>query len=168
MIIEYIKKKTALIQLTLSYLGEEVFKMQLNVTTDYAIRVILYLSMKGVIVSSKELSEKMTIPEKYILKITKKLSEAGLTKTHIGKNGGFSVIKSAEEINLLDIISTMENTTKINRCLDKDKFCNRHATETCPVRSFYCILQEEIEKKLSLITIQDLISKSKSRKEREL
>ena len=73
--------------------------MQLNVTTDYAIRVILYLSMKGGIASSKELSEKMAIPEKYVLKITKKLSEAGLIKTHIGKNGGFSVIKSAEEIN---------------------------------------------------------------------
>ena len=141
--------------------------MQLNVTTDYAIRVILYLSMKGGIASSKELSEKMVISEKYVLKITKKLSEAGLTKTHIGKNGGFSVIKSAEEINLLDIISTMENTTKINRCLDEDKFCNRYATETCPVRSFYCILQEELENKLSLITIQDLISKSNNRKERK-
>ena len=141
--------------------------MQLNVTTDYAIRVILYLSMKGGISSSKELSEKMAIPEKYVLKVARKLSEAGLTKTHIGKNGGFSVIKPTEKISLLDIISTMENTTKINRCLDEDNFCSRYATETCPVRSFYCILQEEFENKLSLITIQDLISKSNRRKEKK-
>lgn len=133
--------------------------MQLNVTTDYAIRVILYLTMKGGIVSSKELSEKMSIPEKYVLKITKKLSEAELTKTHIGKNGGFSVMKSAEEISFLDIISTMENTIRLNRCLEEDKLCNRFATDHCPVRGFYCVLQEELEHKLSLITIQDILNK---------
>lgn len=138
--------------------------MQLNVTTDYAIRVILYLTIRGGVVSSKELSEKMGIPAKYILKITKKLSEAELTKTHIGKNGGFSVVKPAEEISLLDIITTMENTTKINRCLEEDRFCSRFATDNCPVRSFYCILQEELENQLSLITIQNLLSKSNGKR----
>ena len=33
--------------------------MRLNITTDYAIRIILYLSMKGGIISSKELSGKL-------------------------------------------------------------------------------------------------------------
>lgn len=141
--------------------------MQLNVTTDYAIRIILYLNMEGGIVSSKELSEKMAIPEKYILKITKKLSEAKLTKTYVGKNGGFAINKPADQINLLDIIDTMENTTKLNRCLEADRFCSRHATENCPVRNFYCVLQEELENKLSLITIQDLISKSYQRRKGE-
>lgn len=141
--------------------------MQLNVTTDYAIRVILYLAMKGGIVSSKELSEKMGIPAKYILKITKKLSEAELTKTHIGKKGGFSVIKPAKEISLLDVIATMENTTKVNRCLEEDEFCSRFATDNCPVRGFYCALQEELENKLSLITIQDLLSKSNGKRKDE-
>lgn len=121
--------------------------------------------MRGGIVSSRELSEKMAIPEKYILKITKRLSEAELTQTHIGKNGGFSVIKTANEITLLDIIATMENTTKINRCLEEDKYCSRFATENCPVRSFYCVLQEELENKLSLITIQDLLN-NQNEKER--
>lgn len=116
--------------------------------------------MRGGVIASKELSEKMTIPEKYILKITKRLSEAEITKTHIGKNGGFSVVKQADEISLFDIINTMESTTKLNRCLEADKFCSRFAIANCPVRSFYCVLQEELESKLSLITIQNLLDKA--------
>ena len=119
--------------------------MRLNITTDYAIRIILYLSMKGVIISSKELSETMKIPENYVLEVARKLTRAGLTRTYVGKNGGFAVNKPAQQIDLLSIIEIMENTVKINRCLEEDEYCSRFATATCPVRSFYCILQDELE-----------------------
>ena len=117
--------------------------MRLNITTDYAIRIILYLSMKGGIISSKELSETMKIPENYVLKVARKLTRAGLTRTYVGKNGGFAVNKPAQQIDLLSIIEIMENTVKINRCLEEDEYCSRFATATCPVRSFYCILQDD-------------------------
>lgn len=141
--------------------------MQLNVTTDYAIRVILYLSAKGGIVSSRELSEKNGIPEKYILKITKILANAGLITTHKGIRGGFSIMRPAQEISLLDVITTMENTIKINRCMEKDEYCSRCATDSCPVRGFYCELQDELENKLSHISIQDLLNEA-NRKEKRL
>ena len=135
--------------------------MRLNITTDYAIRIILYLSMKGGIISSKELSETMKIPENYVLKVARKLTKAGLTRTYVGKNGGFAVNKPAKQIDLLSIIEIMENTVKINRCLEEDEYCSRFATATCPVRSFYCILQDELESKLSSITIKSLLDGSK-------
>ena len=126
-----------------------------------AIRIILYLSMKGGIISSKELSETMKIPENYVLEVARKLTRAGLTRTYVGKNGGFAVNKPAQQIDLLSIIEIMENTVKINRCLEEDEYCSRFATATCPVRSFYCILQDELESKLSSITIKSLLDGSK-------
>ena len=54
--------------------------MQLSVTTDYAIRVTLYLLKKREIVRSCELSEELKIPRNYILKVTKKLEEVGIVK----------------------------------------------------------------------------------------
>ena len=77
------------------------------------------------------------------------------------KNGGFAVNKPAQQIDLLSIIRIMENTVKINRCLEEDEYCSRFATATCPVRSFYCILQDELESKLSSITIKSLLDGSK-------
>lgn len=134
--------------------------MQLNITTDYAIRVMLCLCKKETIVSAREISETMKIPEDYVLKITKKLLKSGLIKSYIGKNGGFSANKSPETITLFTIIQSVENTVKINRCLEGDRFCGRLATETCPVRSFYCRLQDELETSLSSITIKALLDAS--------
>ena len=84
------------------------------------------------------------------------------TRTYVGKNGGFAVNKPAQQIDLLSIIRIMENTVKINRCLEEDEYCSRFATATCPVRSFYCILQDELESKLSSITIKSLLDGSKA------
>lgn len=88
--------------------------MQLNVTTDYAIRIVLYLAIKKEITTSKEIGAAMGIPKNYVLKITHKLEE--------------------------------------------DKFCSRYATENCPVRGFYCKLQEELEKSLKKMTIKRLLA----------
>lgn len=52
--------------------------MQLNVTTDYAIRIVLYLAIKKEITTSKEIGAAMGIPKNYVLKITHKLVEAGI------------------------------------------------------------------------------------------
>lgn len=131
--------------------------MQLNITTDYAIRIIVYLSKTQEKATSKELSENLCIPQHYILKITKKLENAELINVYNGKNGGFSIAKEKSQISLLDIIETMEPTTKINRCLEPDKYCSRCATEYCPVRKVYCFLQKEIEERLSSITVDEIL-----------
>ncbi|MGX8850578.1 RrF2 family transcriptional regulator [Amedibacillus sp. YH-ame10] len=134
--------------------------MQLNVTTDYAIRIILCLASYSVPVSSTTLSKKMGIPQSYVLKIAKKLEKAGLIKTHIGTYGGYSLTKDTKEINLFEVVNIMESTSKINRCMEDDHYCSRFATETCPVRKFYCQLQEEIKEKLVSLTIDSLLEDS--------
>lgn len=67
--------------------------MQLNITTDYAIRIILYLSTKQKKITSKELSENLCIPQHYILKITKKLENAQLIHTYNGKMEVFLLLR---------------------------------------------------------------------------
>lgn len=131
--------------------------MQLNITTDYAIRILLFCAIKDDKVSSKEISESMGIPKNYVLKIVRQLSAAGMTASQSGQKGGVSLIKKPEEITLFDVLDVIEPTTKINRCLEADRYCSRFATENCPVRNFYCILQNEIETKLKEITIASLL-----------
>lgn len=88
----------------------------------------------------------MGIPKNYVLKITHKLVEAGIIERLVGAQGGFSLAQKIDDITLLDILNIMEPTMRVNRCLEEDKFCSRYATENCPVRGFYCKLQEELEK----------------------
>ena len=75
----------------------------------------------------------------------------------MGKNGGFALSKKPADISLLDVIELMETTMKINRCLEKDCFCSRHAAKDCPVRHFYCSMQQQMEQMLKMTTIDDMI-----------
>ena len=133
--------------------------MQLKLSTDYAIRIILYLATTNQVVPSLELSTRLGIPQSFVFKINKKLKSAGLIKTHSGSQGGVSLALPAERITLYQIINIMESTTKINRCLEEDEYCSRFATSYCPVRKFYCKLQNNIEVSLASVTIASLLEK---------
>ena len=131
--------------------------MQLNVTTDYAIRTVLYLAIKDELATANEIATAMGIPQNYVLKITSKLVAAGIIKRIVGAKGGFLLAKKQTEISLYEIINVLEATTKLNRCLEADKYCSRFATENCPVRAFYCELQGLLENKLQATTIASLL-----------
>lgn len=132
--------------------------MQLNITTDYAIRIILALANRdGEVVSSKDISMTMKIPQKYVLKITRSLVAAELIERRSGVYGGFLLARKPEEISLLEIVEVMEPTMRLNRCLEKDNYCSREATDNCPIRKFYINFQNIIEEKFSEVTIKTLI-----------
>lgn len=132
--------------------------MQLNITTDYAIRILIYLSERNTqVIPSKELSEVLCIPQSYVLKVLKKLSTADIIKMQVGVNGGSQINHSPEDINLFQITKLMEPTMKINKCLEADEYCSRDAITTCSIRKMYCRIQDQVEEKLSSITIQSLL-----------
>ena len=131
--------------------------MQLKITTDYAVRLVLYLAMRRRITTSHDISEALNIPQSMVLKIGSKLSDAGIVNISTGVQGGFSLQKKDTEIRLIDIIKTMESTIKINRCLEEDEFCSREAVPYCTVRQTYGKIQDDLEKRLSEITIHDLM-----------
>ena len=136
------------------------FEMQLNVSTDYAIRSLLYLATCGRQASSSEISREMSIPSNYLYAVMGKLKKAGLASASRGVNGGWSLSKEPEEITLLDIIEVMEGSVKINRCLYEDSYCPRDATETCQIHAYYHDLQTQLEKCLGAVTIAQIRDQS--------
>ena len=109
--------------------------MQLKITTDYAIRMILYLAQnESVIVSATEIAQAMKIPHSYLIQIGAVLKKSGLIQAHSGRLGGYSLAEPSDTITLYDIVAVMESTTLINRCLESDSYCSRSAAEFCPDR----------------------------------
>lgn len=127
--------------------------MQLNVTTDYAIRMTLLLAISGTPVGSDVISIQMGIPKLLIAQIAKPLRDAGIITTKRGVGGGFSLNRKPEDISLADVINAMEGTTRVNRCLEADHYCSRNATETCPVREFYESVQSSLDQTFAEKTI---------------
>lgn len=132
--------------------------MQLNKTTDYAIRIVLYLSEQKGVVTSEEISNATGVSQNYVMRILRKMTKAGILQVTRGVNGGFSMNKRDDEVSLYDIITEMEKTIQINQCLDDEENCNLKRTDVCPVRKYYVSLQDEFEKSLKETTIAKLKS----------
>lgn len=133
--------------------------MQLNISTDYAIRALLYLATCGRQASSSEISAEMCIPDNYLYAVMGKLKKAGLTKAARGVKGGWSLTKDPSEITLLSILEVMEGSVKVNRCLHEDHQCNRNATGFCTIHTYYTELQGQLENFLGNVTIDQLRDK---------
>ena len=134
--------------------------MQFNVTTDYAIRTVLYLGQCKKRASTTEIAKEMGIPRGYLEKVLSKLKKAEYISANLGTKGGYSLNKSLKEITLGDVIRSMENTTKINRCLEQDNFCNRNAADFCAVRKYYVRVQKELEEKFFNVSLEEIIKKA--------
>jgi DNA-binding IscR family transcriptional regulator len=62
--------------------------MQINTSTDYAIRLILYLASESKTVSSSKLAAAIGVSPRYLLQISAKLRDAGFIEVTYGGNGG--------------------------------------------------------------------------------
>ena len=131
--------------------------MQLNITTDYAVRMTLYLAQQGGVAAAAEIGRAMAIPSKYVKTVAKPLCDAGLLRAVRGAGGGFGLNLPPEKITMHAIVNVMEGTTRINRCLEQDGYCSRNGTQMCPVHQFYCQIQNELDRKFGAMTIARLL-----------
>lgn len=131
--------------------------MQLKISTDYAIRIVLYLAEKQQIANSEEISAQMCIPQTVVATLATPLQKAGILTTLRGVGGGFTLSRAPEDISLHEIINLIEGTTRINRCLEDDHKCSRNATETCKLHRYYEQVQTGLDEAFQEMTIDKLL-----------
>ena len=131
--------------------------MQLKNSTDYAIRIVCYLAAQERMVSTSELSRKLNVSANYVPKIAKKLKNAKIVTACEGTNGGYMLAKQPENISLMEIISCVEETMAINRCLEEDRFCSRNLEDTCKIHKILLSLQNTYNNKLESVKVSDVI-----------
>ena len=114
--------------------------MRFKITTDYGIRVLIYLAKTKVPLSSaKDIAEHIKISYHYFNKVAVILRHAGLIESVQGPGGGYRLAEHVSELSLYDIIELLEGSIYINRCLEKHGFCSMYGNEGhfCPVHHFF-------------------------------
>ena len=139
--------------------------MSLNITTDYAIRIMMYLAnyydpdplfAPDNSCSGKVIAEKMNIPYNYFLKIVPHLKDAGYLISFQGKRGGYVLTTPPENISLFDIIHVMEDDFILNACTAPDAGCSRGTSDFCPVHYVLEEVQNSIDKTLKSVNLAEL------------
>lgn len=132
--------------------------MRLNQATDYAFRMVLYLSSlpDGSKITGSALAEKQNIPERFLLKIMRSLTAAGIMKSYRGVDGGFALNRSPKDITLFDIIEAVEGQTELQRCLQDIGSCSRGCSGMCSIYAAFADIQRDLAAKLKSIDFADL------------
>ncbi len=146
--------KTRLIEYT--FIGGS--NLILNQATDYAFRAVLYLSSlpPGEVVEAKVISESQHIPLRFLLKILRMLTKAGIVKSYQGIGGGYALGKKPVEITLKDVLEAIEGPIRINKCLIDPDFCSKQGAPHCPVHRVLNSIQQAISQEFAKYNFEQL------------
>ncbi|WP_455257992.1 RrF2 family transcriptional regulator [Peptoniphilus asaccharolyticus] len=100
--------------------------MRITKETDYAFRICGYLAQhEGEVVGAPKIAHDRVIPERFTLRILRKLNLAGITTAKRGVTGGYMLNRPKEDISLYDIVVAIDGPIIVNRCLhEDDPYCS--------------------------------------------
>lgn len=136
--------------------------MQLTITTDYAIRIILYLAAHKGVCASSEISAETGVTKQYVTRIMGRLRRKKLVDGHAGQYGGYTLARPPETIALWDVLCAIEKTTQLHYCTAKNSYCSQNILQTCPVRKVFAQAQDAFERQMRGTTVAQLINPAHS------
>lgn len=131
--------------------------MRLGRKGEYAVRAIFYMCLKpfGSVISKREISANMDIPEKFLAKIAEDLKRAGIIEIVQGSKGGFRLIRKPEEISLLMVVEAISGRIFLNDCILRPEGCNR--SDFCTVNKVWRKAVEQLRDVLGNARFSDLV-----------
>lgn len=124
----------------------------------YALRILVDIAenSKGGVISLSGVSERQGISSKYMEIIAHMLVEGGILVGFRGKNGGYMLSRSPEQISILEVLELTEGTVAPVHCLEKcDNSCERK--DCCRTVGMWTELDGLISGFLGSKTLRDLM-----------
>ena len=136
--------------------------MRLTTKSRYGTRLILDLAVNAQKrpVPLGDVSRRQNISLKYLEQLIRKLKLAGLVKSQRGPFGGHMLNKAPENITVGEIVRTLEETTAITDCSERDEklcgICNKAGD--CLSRWVWIEASNAMFSRLDEITIGSLLA----------
>jgi Rrf2 family nitric oxide-sensitive transcriptional repressor len=133
--------------------------MQLTLHTDYALRVLIYLSTHPEkTITIDEITDFYEISRNHLVKVVHNLSSKGFINTSRGKHGGMQLSRPPENISIGDVVRQIEVNFDIVECFNP-------ATKKCrvlPICNLKSVLQQANERFLTYLDQYSLADAVKS------
>jgi len=82
--------------------------MRVSKSEEYGLRLVMSLAVSGDQLTIRELAEREDLPDTTVAKIVGRLRHAGLVEAERGRNGGYTLTRSADKISLAHVVSAFE------------------------------------------------------------
>ena len=131
--------------------------MQFTKAEEYGMHGVIYLATKdlNLVTPLSEISEAQEIPEKFLAKIFQSLSRSGIVRSHRGVRGGFTLARKPEEINIKEVLESIQGPYQLFKCDKESGPCSRN--EFCALRELVQIAENKMVKVFEEHTLADLV-----------
>jgi len=82
--------------------------VRVSKSEEYGLRLVMSMAVSGDQLTVRELAEREALPDTTVAKIVGRLRHAGLVEAVRGRNGGYTLTRSADEISLGTVVSAFE------------------------------------------------------------
>ncbi len=135
--------------------------LRLSKKTDYAIILLTHLGKQMVPVSAQEMASLYNLPSPMVANILKQLLSSGLIKSTRGQNGGYVLRRSADDINLSEIIGITDSTFELVECVHEEDACKVY--QCCPTSRPLIALHHKIKQFFEETTLANIIEDTQSK-----
>ena len=131
--------------------------MRVSTKGRYGLRTLVDIALhqdKGA-VTLNDIARRQEISVKYLWQVINPLKTSGLLSVMRGAKGGYMLAKRPEEIDMLEVVTTLEGPMSVVDCLTRDDVCDR--IDTCVARSVWMEVNQAVEKSLKGITLAEVL-----------
>jgi Rrf2 family nitric oxide-sensitive transcriptional repressor len=130
--------------------------IRLNLSTDYALRLLLYLaSSPGRQASTREVAGFYQISSDHLSKVAQHLAHAGYVRAGRGRTGGLRLGKPAEQISVGDVVELFEGPVALLECVNTEHVCV--IQPHCRLRSVLQRAGAQLVREMKQVTLADLV-----------
>lgn len=88
-----------------------------SVTAEYALRAIVFLALHdSAPATGRQIAEGTNSPVRYMSRVLRDLTNAGLLRAYRGPSGGFELSRRASVISVLEVVNVVDPIKRISRC----------------------------------------------------
>ncbi|MCH7612827.1 MAG: Rrf2 family transcriptional regulator [Candidatus Marinimicrobia bacterium] len=131
--------------------------MLLAKSTENAIQLIIYLirHADNDYIRVKEIAEQCNISFFILSKIAQKMIKAGILESYTGPNGGIKLVKNPSDIQLIDVVQSIEGTDVLDKCILGFEHCGE--MNPCAVHQHWKEAREVILNMFEGKTLKEII-----------
>ncbi len=131
--------------------------MRLTLHTDYALRVLMYVGVKGDALSTiAEIVDHFDISKGHVMKVVHQLGQRRYLETLRGKKGGIRLARKLAQINIGAVVRDMEVELGVLGCLQgSEGYCR--IEECCVLRNALRDATNAFLATLDRYTLEDLV-----------
>ncbi len=126
--------------------------------TDYALLILSFLHSRRKGGCARTIAEHFGLSRAFVANILKELCQKGFVASQRGVNGGYSLLRPADDISLAELLESLEDGFQLANCNGNGETDDCAVQHICPIRGPIGQVHQRILETLRSVTIAELFT----------